>query len=62
MLAKISEELNVSKGKLIHPLRLAVSGLSTGPGMFDLLITLGKDEVVKRIETAIEKYQSKTLA
>ncbi|MBK7629411.1 MAG: glutamate--tRNA ligase [Ignavibacteriales bacterium] len=54
-LAKISEELNVSKGKLIHPLRLAVSGLSTGPGMFDLLITLGKDEVVKRIETAIEK-------
>ncbi len=54
-LAKVSEELNVGKGKLIHPLRLAVSGQSTGPGMFDLLFILGKDEVVKRIKTAIEK-------
>ena len=54
MLAKVSEELNVGKGKLIHPLRLAVSGQSTGPGMFDLLFILGKDEVVKRIETAVK--------
>ncbi|MEW6195672.1 MAG: glutamate--tRNA ligase [Bacteroidota bacterium] len=54
-LAKIAEELNIGKGKLIHPLRLAVSGQSTGPGMFDLLFILGKDEVVKRIDTAIEK-------
>jgi len=53
-LSKISEELNVGKGKLIHPLRLAVSGQSTGPGMFDLLIIIGKDEVVKRIEAAIK--------
>ena len=53
-LAKVSEEINVGKGKLIHPLRLAVSGQSTGPGMFDLLFILGKDEVVKRIETAIK--------
>lgn len=52
-LAKVSEEINVGKGKLIHPLRLAISGQSTGPGMFDLLFILGKDEVVKRIETAI---------
>ncbi len=54
-LTKVSEELNVGKGKLIHPLRLAVSGQSTGPGMFDLLYILGKDEVIKRIETAIQK-------
>ncbi|HMN25942.1 MAG TPA: glutamate--tRNA ligase [Ignavibacteriaceae bacterium] len=55
VLAKVSEELNVGKGKLIHPLRLAVSGQSTGPGMFDLLFILGKDEVIKRIDTAILK-------
>ena len=54
-LAKVSEELNVGKGKLIHPLRLAVSGQSTGPGMFDLLFILGKDEVIKRIETGVLK-------
>jgi glutamyl-tRNA synthetase len=54
-LAKVSEQLNVGKGKLIHPLRLAVSGQSTGPGIFDLLFILGKDDVLKRIKTAIDK-------
>ena len=57
-LAKVSEELNVGKGKLIHPLRLAVSGQSTGPGMFDLLFILGKDEVVKRIEAAVKNISA----
>ena len=52
---KVSEELNVGKGKLIHPLRLAVSGQSTGPGMFDLLYILGHDEVIRRIDAAIKK-------
>ncbi len=54
-LSKIAEELNVGKGKLIHPLRLAVSGTNTGPGMYELLYILGKDEVLKRMETAISK-------
>lgn len=52
-LTKTSEELNISKGKIIHPLRLAVSGQSSGPGMFDLLYILGKDEVINRINKAI---------
>lgn len=56
-LTKVAEELNVGKGKLIHPLRLAVSGQSTGPGMFDLLYILGKDEVINRIVTATKKIQ-----
>lgn len=54
-LTRVAEELNLGKGKLIHPLRLAVSGQSTGPGMYDILYILGKDEVIKRIETAINK-------
>ncbi len=53
-LTTVSEELNLGKGKLIHPLRLAVSGQSTGPGMFDILFILGKDEVINRIDTAIK--------
>ena len=56
-LAKVAEELNTDKGKLIHPLRLAVSGQSTGPGMFDLLFILGKDEAIKRIDTALLKIK-----
>jgi len=53
-LTDTAEQLNTGKGKLIHPLRLAVSGTGTGPGMYDLLFILGKDESVKRIDRAIE--------
>jgi glutamyl-tRNA synthetase len=56
-LTNVAEELGIGKGKLIHPLRLAVSGQSTGPGMFDLLFILGKDEVLNRINYAIEKLK-----
>jgi len=56
-LTKVAEELNVGKGKLIHPLRLAVSGQSTGPGMFDILYILGKNEILKRINSAINKLK-----
>ncbi len=53
-LTNTAEQLKVGKGKLIHPLRLALSGQSTGPGMYDLLYILGKEESVKRINTAIK--------
>ncbi len=55
---KTVDELNIGKGKLIHPLRLAVSGLSTGPGMFDILFILGKDEVIRRINKAIDTLKN----
>jgi glutamyl-tRNA synthetase len=47
--------LGISNGELIHPLRLAVSGMSIGPGLFDILFILGKDETIRRITTAIGK-------
>lgn len=53
-LIKTSEELNISKGKLIHPLRLALSGIGTGPGIYDLLYILGKEESINRINRALE--------
>ena len=52
-LAQVAESNGIGKGKLIHPLRLALSGMSTGPGIFDIAFILGKDEVLKRIDTAI---------
>lgn len=56
-LHKIAEESEVGMGKLIHPIRLAVSGVGIGPGVYDLLIIVGKDEVIKRINTALEKIK-----
>ncbi|MCF8241516.1 MAG: glutamate--tRNA ligase [Melioribacteraceae bacterium] len=54
-LRKTAEELEIGAGKLIHPVRLAVSGIGVGPGVFDLLAIIGKDEVIERINIAINK-------
>ena len=54
-LHQAAEELKVKPSELIHPLRLAVSGMGAGPGLYDILIILGKDEVIRRIHSAIEK-------
>jgi glutamyl-tRNA synthetase len=45
--------LGVGAGKLIHPLRLAVSGTSKGPGLFEMMELLGRDACVRRIGRAI---------
>jgi glutamyl-tRNA synthetase len=50
-----AEETGLSGGKLIHPTRLAVSGVSFGPGLFELLEVLGKEVVIRRMKTAVER-------
>jgi len=57
VLNKMAEKLGIGKGKLIHPLRLALSGTSAGPGIYDLIFILGKDEVKERVKIAIEKIK-----
>ncbi len=49
--------LHLSNARLIHPVRLAVSGVAGGPGLYDILVILGKDESIKRILTAIENIK-----
>jgi glutamyl-tRNA synthetase len=41
-------------GGLVHPTRLAVSGLSFGPGLFEMMEVLGKETVLRRINRAVE--------
>jgi len=53
----VADRLKVGKGELIHPLRLAVSGKGEGPGLFDILYILGKDETLRRIALAIERLK-----
>jgi len=53
-LTKSAEELNIGNGKLIHPVRLALSGVGTGPGVYDLLYIIGKDKSIERIDRALK--------
>jgi glutamyl-tRNA synthetase len=49
-----AEERGISAGKLIHPIRLAVTGRGNGPGLFELLAVIGKEESLRRIRAALE--------
>jgi len=51
---ELAAELGISAGQLIHPTRLAVSGRTMGPGLFDILELLGKDRVLTRLDQAIK--------
>lgn len=52
-----ASESGAGIGKIIHPLRLAVSGMGEGPGVFDILFVIGKEETLRRINTAIQKIK-----
>ena len=52
---EIINERGVGFGKMMMPLRIAVTGIGYGPDLFCSIELLGKECVVRRIETAIEK-------
>lgn len=54
----LSEELGVKPAVLIHPTRLAVSGLTGGPSLFGMLEAIGKERVVARLRRAVEYINS----
>ncbi len=53
-----AEELEIGAGKLFQPLRLALTGSSASPGIFDVLVLLGKERSLKRIEAAVNILRS----
>jgi glutamyl-tRNA synthetase len=55
----LAESEAISAGKLIHPTRLAVSGVGYGPGLFELLEILGKEITIRRLNKAIEWIEGK---
>ena len=60
-----AEKLGKKGGDLIHPTRLAISGIPFGPGLYELMLALGKDAVLRRMQTAsaaIKAGQVKTMA
>lgn len=48
-LRQLVEELDIKAGLLIHPVRLAVTGRTVGPPLFDCLELLGRDRVLERL-------------
>jgi len=50
---QIVESAGLKIGDLIHPIRVAVTGKTVGPGLYDCLAILGRDQSLRRIERAL---------
>jgi glutamyl-tRNA synthetase len=48
-----AEELDVGLGQVIHPMRVALTGRQSSPGIFQVLLFLGRKRSLKRLEEAI---------
>jgi len=48
----VADRRGLGAGKLFQPLRVALTGSSVSPGIFDVLMLLGRDRSLARIDTA----------
>ena len=46
----LAEELSLGLGKLAQPMRAALTGTTTSPGIFDVLVLLGREEALARLD------------
>ncbi|MEX0778973.1 MAG: glutamate--tRNA ligase [Balneolales bacterium] len=53
-LSDIVEDEGIGFGKLMQPVRLAVTGMGFGPDLFETLQLLGKKRVVSRLDKAVQ--------
>ena len=51
-LRELAEERGAGAGRIIHPTRLAVTGVSFGPSLFHLMEVIGKEACVRRMREA----------
>lgn len=52
------EEQGLSRIKAMQPLRVALTGESGGPGLFDIVMLLDKESVLERLDRAIRHLQA----
>lgn len=53
MVHKVAETQEVGMGKLMSPLRIALSGVAGGPSLYDMMAVLGKETCLRRLKSAI---------
>ena len=49
----VTERRGIGAGKLFQPLRVALTGSAVSPGIFDVLMLLGRDRSLRRLDAAL---------
>ncbi len=55
-----AKDLGVKAGQMFTPIRVAVTGRTASPGLFETLAVLGRETTLKRIGRALDKVQQPT--
>ncbi|MEO8190049.1 MAG: glutamate--tRNA ligase [Acidobacteriota bacterium] len=53
-----AEEQGISAGKLIHPTRLALTGVTVGAPLFDVVALLGKETALRRLRNFVDRISA----
>jgi len=60
-LRAVAETHALSAGRLIHPVRLAVTGRGASPGLFEVLELLGRERTLARLDRLLEGLEDGSL-
>ena len=52
---QLAEASGIKPGEVMPLFRVLLIGLANGPALFEMVVLLGKDEVVKRLSAAINR-------
>ena len=49
----LSEELGLKLKKIAQPVRVALTGKTVSPGLFEIMRVLGRERVIRRLDRAL---------
>ncbi len=57
-LGRLVERLGAKPGEVYQPLRVAITGTTVSPGIFESLAALGRDEAIRRVRAALARIDA----
>jgi glutamyl-tRNA synthetase len=52
----LAQEMGLKAGELFQPVRVALTGTRQSPGLFEVMVVLGRDRVLERLRRARRAY------
>lgn len=58
---RLADSMGLVVGKLIHPARVALTGRAVSPGLFEVMVALGRERTLARLDRAIASVVQPTV-
>ena len=53
LLRQIADKIGVPAAKIIHPVRIVLTGFAVSPGLFEMMEVLGKETCLRRLDKGL---------